>query len=112
MESAMSSEQEDDLPPMAELVEERPTRCHYAQTGVCAKEAAFAVLATTVAAVKADTAAILKSINGNGEPGFKTRIDRLEQSHLLQRKIMWAVGSPVLGFMGILVWKLLTSKAP
>ena len=43
--------------------------------------------------IKADVKTLMRAIHGNGEPGIKTRLDRVERSIATVSKVIWLVVS-------------------
>lgn len=50
------------------------------------------------------TAEVRKAVFGNGNPGIKMKVDRLERSDKTKCKFYWAIGLSVLGLIGRLVY--------
>ena len=48
-----------------------------------------------------------EAIRGNGDPGLKHRIDRLEGAHIAIRRLMWLLVGSIAPFVGAAAWRLL-----
>ena len=47
-----------------------------------------------------------EAIRGNGQPGIKHRIDRLEEAHHAVRRLVWALIGGMAPIVGAAAWKL------
>lgn len=48
-----------------------------------------------------------EALRGNGMPGLKQRIDRLEEAHASARRLLWCLVGVVVPLMVSAAWKLL-----
>ncbi len=72
-------------------------------TQECDKETRIAIVEHDMSEIKADIKTILEAVMGNGKPGLRTQVDRLEQA---QARIWWAVsgvGASVTGIAGYIL---------
>jgi hypothetical protein len=71
--------------------------CNRQYEGVCKDE--FAAIHTKLD--RLDSA-----IRGNGEPGIKVRLDRLESADAMRSKLMWIIAGSVVSLAVAAFWKL------
>jgi hypothetical protein len=74
-----------------------------------------ATLATLLERADSNAATLKKldySINGNGTPGIKTRVDRIEQSLKFQKRVAAWIAVPVLGLIVAQVWHIVFPHEP
>ena len=45
------------------------------------------------------------ALRGNGKPGLKQRVDRLEEAHGTLRKVLWGIIAALTPFAAAAVWK-------
>lgn len=53
---------------------------------------------------------VLHALHGNGEPGMKVRVDRLEQAEKRRAKVIWAAITSAVGLATAALWKSFTGS--